>query len=113
MDANSTFEIEVKGPNKGPDKKYEDLIEDDIKAGDYCRFIVSPAAFEFTDDITVRGSKFYLAAVQKIKDGEALYSRVPSDDIFADVEFDLSPEQSAAEAEVSSSDGEVSDGGDW
>lgn len=109
LDANTTYEIEVKGPNKLSSGKYEDLIEDDIKAGDYCRFVVSPAAYEFTEDgMTSRGAKFYLSAVQKIKDGEALYQRVPSDDIFAEASFDIEPEESEAtgESETESSDGD-------
>ena len=113
LNASTKFDIEVKGTNKGPDGKYENLLEDDFKAGDHFRAVVSVYAWEFTDEGTKRGVSFNIVALQKIKEGEAFYSRVPSDDIFADVEFDLSPEQSAAEAELSPNDGEVSDGGDW
>lgn len=110
LDANSKHDVEVKGSQKGPDGKLETLIEGDIKAGDHCRFIVTPFAWEHDDDGVSRGCKFFLSAVQKIKDGEALYSRVPSDDIFGEAEFDITPEESTdPEGEVN----EAEEGDDW
>lgn len=86
LNASSGFEVEVKGTKKGPDGKMEDLIESDIKAGDFCRFLVSAYCWEFSGK---KGVSLNLLGVQKVKDGEAFYARVPSDVYFEEEEFDI------------------------
>ncbi len=93
LNASTKFEVEVKSAKKGPDGKNETLIESDLKAGDICRFLISVYAWEYEDEGKKRGVSLNLMAVQKIKDGEALYARIPSDEFFDEVEIDVSTDE--------------------
>ena len=95
LNAGTKFEIEVKSKDKGPDGKLEDLIDGDLKAGDFCRFLVSAYCWEYKGKY---GVSLNLTAVQFIKEGEALYSRVASDNAFDEVEVDIEVEETQAEA---------------
>lgn len=77
---------EVKGINKGPDGKYENLIDGDIKAGDHCRILVTAFAWSHKK---AKGVKFNFNAVQFIKEGEAYYSAPTSDSDWDETEFDV------------------------
>lgn len=91
LNCSTKFPVEVKGPNKGSDGKYETLLDGDLKAGDFCRLLVSAYPWEYKGKT---GVSLNLLAVQMIKEGEALYSRRPSDDFFDEAELDVKPEVS-------------------
>jgi hypothetical protein len=99
LNCSTKFPIEVKGTSKGPDGKYEDLIDGDLKAGDYCRFLVSCYAWENTTEGKNRGVSFNVSAVQMIKKGEALYQRKPSDDLFAEADIDIEVDTKGEESD--------------
>ena len=91
VDRNGEFQPpEVKGNKKGPDGKYEDLIDGDIKAGDYCRLLVSAFAWEYKGK---RGVKLNFDAVQFVKTGEAYYSIPTSDSAWDKEELDVEVEE--------------------
>lgn len=97
LNANSKYPIAVKGSNKGPDGKLEDLFDQDIVAGDYVRAIVSAASFDVD---TNQGVKFYVSGIQKVKSTEEpLYKPQEVDEVFGAVEFDVAPETSSASPE--------------
>lgn len=106
LNAATRFEVEVKGPKKGPDKKYEDILEGDIKAGDFCRFLVSAYPWEFEK---TKGVGLNLLAVQMIKEGEALYQRRPSDEFFDEVELDIDLDENGEDSDTVEGD----DAFDW
>jgi len=87
FDRNGSFgPPEVKGKNKGPDGKYEDLIDGDIGAGDHCRILISAFAWEYKGK---SGVKLNFDAVQFVKKGEPYYSIPTSDDAWDDVAIDV------------------------
>lgn len=99
LNTSTKFEIDVKGPNRGPDGKFETLIDGDIKAGDHCRFLISCYAWENNEEGKNFGVSFNIIAVQMVKQGEALYARRPSDDFFGEVEFDVDPDAATESSE--------------
>lgn len=99
LNCSTQFPVEVKGNKRMSNGKFEDLIDGDLKAGDHCRFLVSAYAWENKEQGVSRGVSLNLIAVQFVKEGEALYSRVASDDAFGEVEFDVEPEESTNTSE--------------
>lgn len=99
LNAATKFEVDVVGSTKGSDGKYIPLIDGDLKAGDFCRFIVSAYAWEYEGK---KGVSLNLNGVQLIKEGEALYARRETTSVFDEVSFDVEPEAK----EVSSEDSE-------
>lgn len=92
LNASTKFEIEVKSSEKDNKGKYIDLVEGDLVAGDYCRFLVSAYPWEYQKKY---GVSFNVIAIQKVKDcEEPLYSRPSSDSTFDEAEFDMQPETS-------------------
>lgn len=98
LNAGTKFEVEVLSNVKGSDGKYDPMLEDDLKAGDYCRFLLSAYPWEFEGK---KGASFNLLAVQFVKKGEAFYSRISSDSVFDSVDFDIEVEEvdSSSDAE--------------
>jgi hypothetical protein len=113
VNASTKFDVEVKGINKGPDGKLEELIDGDLKAGDFCRFLISAYAWENTDQGVTRGVSLNLTAVQMVKVGEALYSRVASDSVFGEVELDIEVDAITSEETSSEAPIEGADAYDW
>lgn len=109
FDRNGSFgPPEVKGVNKGPDGKYEDLIDGDIKAGDYCRVLVSAFGWEYKGK---KGVKLNFEAVQFIKEGEAFYSAPTSDSAWDDTTMDVEIPEAFSEGADQSQDADWADAG--
>jgi len=89
LNTSTKFQIPVVGNRKGSDGKFLPLIEGDLKAGDYCRFFVSAFAWENKIEGVNRGVSFNLLGVQLVKEGEPLYERKDSVDVFSSVAFDM------------------------
>ena len=95
FDRNGAFGApEVKSSVKGPDGKYEDLQEGDLKAGDHCRVLLSAFGWTYKKR---KGVKLNFEAVQFIKSGEAYYSAPTSDSAWDSTEFDTAPETTTPE----------------
>lgn len=83
LNASTKFEVQVY------DKLLNQIFKGDVKSGDLCRFSVSAWAYAANGNV---GVALNLLGVQKIAEGEALFSRVTARQIFSGSEI---PEQFA------------------
>jgi hypothetical protein len=95
LNASTKFDVAVKAKDG-----VSDLVEGDVKAGDFCRFLVSAYTWSFQGK---NGVSLNLIGVQKIKTGDAFYSSRDVSNDFAGAAFDVAADEDA-KTEVASDD---------